>query len=86
MTAEEREYVAQIGKVENYLAQIDEVVSGLKDMHKRAGSLVEVYITQLCKEHPGIPRNQIKQVELVHIGSRLDYIEALERVRDRILP
>jgi hypothetical protein len=85
-TADGREYVAQVGKVENYLAQIDEVVAGLKDLHKRARSIFEVYITQLCKDHRGRPRDQIKQLELVYIGSTLDYIEALERVRDRILP
>ncbi|PWT79348.1 MAG: hypothetical protein C5B58_13705 [Acidobacteria bacterium] len=85
-TPEKREYVAQIGKIEDYLAQIDEVVAGLRGLQKRAGRIVDVYITQLCKEHPGMHRDTIEQLELVRVGSRLDYIEALERVRDRILP
>jgi hypothetical protein len=85
-TAEKREYVAQVGKVGDYLAQIDEVVTGLKGLHKQAGRIIEVYITQLCQENPRIPRDQIRQLELVRIGSKLDYIEALEHVRDRMLP
>ena len=81
-----RDYVPQIGKIEEYIAQIDQIIPELGGLHKRADHIIECYVTQCCKESPRTPRDLVKHLELGRVGSKLDYIGALEYVRDRILP